>query len=284
MLSVNQYPLDKIKENCEEVRRIGLGVMGLHTMLLDLGIRYSSEEAFHFVDRLFSFVKNTAYDTSINLAIEKGPFPAFQPEYVDSGFMKTMKPAIRRKVREYGIRNCAVLTVAPTGTTGMVSGVSTGIEPYMAPVYWRRIKTVDGDLRTVIEKVLVIEPAYDQYGDLCEGAADIPVETHFRMQEVVQNHIDNAVSKTINLPNDYPIDKLSEIWLNYLPALKGTTFYRWGSRENEPFQPVLLSDIPRVIAETQESEIRRKERNEDEAMCVSGVCEIPTHKEISIAA
>jgi len=275
VLTVNHYPFDKIKENCEEVRRIGLGVMGLHTMLLELGIKYSSQEAFDFTDRLFSYIKHAAYDTSIALAIEKGPFPAFKAEFVDSGFMQTMKPAIRRKVREYGIRNCALLTVAPTGTTGIVSGVSTGIEPYMAPVYWRRIKTIDASLKTEIKKVLVIEPAYEKFGELCEGAADISVDDHFKMQATVQKHIDNAVSKTINLPTDYPMENLSEIWLKYLPQLKGSTFYRWGSRENEPFQPVLLKDIPDVLESTPEEQIKRKQRNENEADCASGVCEIP---------
>lgn len=276
VLSVNHYPFDKIRENCEEVRRIGMGVMGLHTMMLDLGIKYSSDEALEFIDKLFSFIKNTAYDTSISLAIEKGPFPGFKPEFVDSGFMKSMKPAIRRKVREYGIRNCAILTVAPTGTTGIVSGVSTGIEPYMAPVYWRRVKTVNKNLKTVIERVLVVEPAYDMYGDLCEGAADIPVDRHFAIQKAVQKHIDNAVSKTINLPNDYPIDDLSDLWLEYLPYLKGSTFYRWGSRENEPFEPVLLKDIDLVLSETPEEMIRRKERTEDQSAmdCTTGVCTI----------
>lgn len=272
VLSVNHYPFDKIKENCEQVRRIGLGVMGLHTMLLELGIKYS--EGFEFTDKLFSFIKKAAYDTSINLAIEKGPFPAFRPEMCDSGFMKTMKPSIRRKVKEYGIRNCAILTVAPTGTTGIVSGVSTGIEPYMAPVYWRRIKTVDEKLKTKIEKVLVVEPVYDKFGDLVEGAADISVENHFKMQQVVQQHIDNAVSKTINLPNDYPIDNLSEVWLDNLATLKGTTFYRWGSRENEPFQPVLANDVDLVLAETPSAMIRRKERTEETANCATGACVI----------
>jgi len=113
---------------------------------------------------------------------------------------------------------------------------------------------------------------------LCEGAADIPVETHFKMQQIVQKHVDNAVSKTINLPNDYPIDNLSEVWLKNLDTLKGTTFYRWGSRENEPFEPVLLHDIDLVIAETPEELIRRKERTEESnAMdCVGGACEIPS--------
>lgn len=274
VLTVNHYPFDKIKENCEQVRRIGLGVMGLHSMLLELGIKYSSQEALDFVDRLFSFIKHAAYDTSIALAIEKGPFPEFNSDFVDSGFMKTMKPAIRRKVKEYGIRNCALLTVAPTGTTGIVSGVSTGIEPYMAPVYWRRIKTVNESLDTVIDKVLVVEPAYEQYGELCEGAADIPVDTHFKMQEVVQRHVDNAVSKTINLANDFPLEDLSDIWLNYLPALKGTTFYRFGSRGDEPFEPVLSQDIERTLQETPKEKIKTKERNINEGDCANGSCEI----------
>jgi ribonucleoside-diphosphate reductase alpha chain len=274
-VDVNVYPFEKIKENCEEVRRIGLGVMGLHTMLLELGIKYSSDEAFDFVDKLFSFIKNTAYDTSISLAIEKGPFPSFKPEFVESGFMKTVKASIRRKVKEYGIRNCAILTVAPTGTTGIVSGVSTGIEPYMAPVYWRRIKTIDENLKSVIETVLVVEPAYEKYGDLCEGAADISVENHFRMQKVVQYHLDSACSKTINLPHDFSIESLSHLWLEFLPYLKGTTFYRWGSRENEPFSPVLLSEIENTIKMTPEDRIRRKERKEEEGNCANGVCEVP---------
>jgi len=278
VLTVNQYPLPEIKDNCEEVRRIGLGVMGLHTMLLELGQRYSSDEALVTVENVMKFIKHTAYDASIMLSVEKGPFPAFKPEFINSGFMQTMKPAIRRKVAEYGIRNCAMLTVAPTGTTGMVSGVSTGIEPYMAPVYWRRIiKDVDAKNNNVAERVLVVEPAYEIYGELCEGAADISVARHFEMQQAVQKHVDNAVSKTINLPNDYPVEELSDLWLDNINTLKGTTFYRWGSRENEPFSPVLLEDIEATIAATPEDQISRKERTEEQSAmdCVSGVCEIP---------
>lgn len=277
VLTVNHYPFDKIKQNCEDVRRIGLGVMGLHTMLLEMGMKYSSPEALEFVDKLFAFIKHTSYDTSIMLAGEKGPFPAFRPEFCDSGFMKTMKPALVRKVREYGIRNCAMLTIAPTGTTGIVQGCSTGIEPYMAPVYWRRIKNTDENLVLQVEEVLVIEPAYEAYGELCEGAADLTPRQHFEMQKVVQQHIDNAVSKTINLPTDYPLDELSDLWLEYLPYVKGSTFYRWGSRENEPFSPVKVVDAERVIAETEPEFIRRKERTQEQnAMdCVGGVCEVP---------
>lgn len=272
VLTVNQYPLNDIKENCEEVRRIGLGVLGLHSMLMKLGLKYSSPEAMEFVDQLFSFIKHSAYDSSIMLAVEKGPFPAYDEKFVDSGYMQKMKPAIRRKVREYGIRNCALLTVAPTGTTAMVCGTTSGIEPIMAPVYWRRmVKDIDDRNRNNVQSVLVIEPAYDEFGDLVEGAMDVPVESHFQMQKVVQNHVDNAVSKTINLPTDYPLDNLSDLWLQYLPTLKGTTFYRFGSRENEPFNPVPHDEIEETISSTPEENIRRKERGEQEN-CATGVC------------
>lgn len=272
VLTVNHYPLEKIKENCEQVRRIGLGVMGLHTMLLELGIKYS--KGFEFVDQLFAFIKKVAYNASIDLAIEKGAFPAYHSEFLYSGYVSNLPESIKTNIYENGIRNCAILTVAPTGTTGIVSGVSTGIEPYMAPVYWRRIKTVDENLKTVIEKKLVVEPAYEDYGSLCEGAADIKVEDHFRMQQVVQKHVDNAVSKTINIPNDYPIENLSDIWLSNLPTLKGTTFYRWGSREDEPIQPILSRDIELVLRETPSDMISRKERNKNEGDCATGVCVI----------
>lgn len=281
VLTVNQYPLEKIREACEDVRRLGLGRMGFHSMLLKMGIKYSSDEAIQFADQLGAFIKHTAYDTSIMLAQEKGPFPAFSEKFCESGFMKTMKPAIQRKVREYGIRNCALLTIAPTGTTAIVSGVTSADEPLMAPVYWKKIvKDVDAKGGNNKKNILVIEPEYDLYPDIVEGAADISVEQHFRVQQMAQRHIDNAVSKTINLPNDYPVDELGDIWLRYLPTCKGTTFYRWGSRADEPFAPVPVDQIAETIANTPEDQISRKERNVQD--CATGVCDIPITNHISI--
>ena len=111
----------------------------------------------------------------------------------------------------------------------------------------------------------------------CDIAADIDVERHFAMQAVVQKHIDNAVSKTINIPTDFPREALSDVWLRFLPELKGTTFYRWGSRENEPFAPVLAEEAGEVIANYPPDKIMRKQRTEEQqAMdCVTGVCEVP---------
>jgi len=274
VLTVNHYPLNEIKENCENVRRIGLGVMGLHTMLLEMGLRYDDAESFSFVDRLFGTIKNTAYDASINLAIEKGPFPAFDARFLESGYTKTLKRGIRNKIREHGIRNCAMLTIAPTGTTSMVAGVSSGIEPIPSPIYYRNYFKPTDDGRRVLEQELVVEDAFNRYSpELLQSAIDIPIRSHFEMQKTVQKHIDNAVSKTINMPVDADIQEFSDIWLEYLPYCKGTTVYRFGSRENEPINPVPREQWPEVVSQAHVGAMTVEEFMALD--CVGGVCEVP---------
>jgi ribonucleoside-diphosphate reductase alpha chain len=276
VLTVNNYPLQAIKDNCEDVRRIGLGVMGLHTMLMKMGMKYDSPEAQAFCDeKLAPFIKNTAYDSSINLAIEKGPFPAYDQRLLDSGFAKTLKRGIRNKIKEYGIRNCAILTIAPTGTTSIVQGVSSGIEPLPAVVYWRTrfVNTTTGERERTTD--LVVESAFYEFPDVVQSAADIDVKNHFEMQKIWQKHIDNAVSKTINLPKDYPVDELADLWLEYLPHMKGSTFYRWGSREYEPISPIPREEWEAVLASQNGN--GHGEITEEEFLsidCATGVCEI----------
>jgi ribonucleoside-diphosphate reductase alpha chain len=268
----------EIKENCENVRRIGLGVMGLHTMLLDMGLRYDSPEAFAFVDRLFSTIKNTAYDASITLAVEKGPFPAYDAKLLDSGFAKTLKRGIRNKIREHGIRNCALMTIAPTGTTSMVSSVSSGIEPIPSPVYWRNYYKPTKDGSRKLERELVVEDAFYKYQhELVQSAIDIPIRSHFEMQKIVQSHIDNAVSKTINMPQDASKQEFAELWLEYLPYVKGTTVYRYGSRENEPINPVPREEWDELLGVSGPGTTKH-EMTVDEFValdCPGGVCELP---------
>lgn len=275
VLSVNHYPLAEIQENCENVRRLGLGVMGLHTMLLELGMKYDAPESFEFVDRLFSTIKNTAYDASVTLAVEKGPFPAYDPKLLDSGFAKTLKRGIRNKIREHGIRNCALMTIAPTGTTSMVSGVSSGIEPIPAPVYWRNYFKPTADGRRELEKELVVEDAFHKYPhELVQSAIDIPVRSHFEMQKIVQQHIDNAVSKTINMPQDASKEEFAKLWLEYLPFVKGTTVYRYGSRDNEPINPVPREEWDDVV----EHNFYGNDMTVEEFLtldCPGGICEVP---------
>jgi len=117
VIDQNNYPLPIIEETAQKHRRIGLGVMGLHDMLLELGLKYSSEDAREIVDQVMDFVKKQAYHASITLAIEKGPFHAFDvDQHVKTGFVKKCLPRRHhRLIREHGIRNCALLTIAPTG-------------------------------------------------------------------------------------------------------------------------------------------------------------------------
>jgi ribonucleoside-diphosphate reductase alpha chain len=256
VLSVNVYPLREIGENCLSVRRIGLGVTGLASYLLERGIPYS--DAASECDTLFSFIKETAYRASVALAREKGSFPAYSPEFLESNFVRRLDPSLRAEIEEHGIRNCALLTIAPTGTTSIVSGVTSGIEPVVAAAYERRYWN-GGHL----ESELVISPEFERFGSLVEGAAELRPEHHFRVQAVVQRHIDNAVSKTINLPADFSDGELSRLWLEYLPLIKGSTFYRWGSRENEPIKPVQVAALS-----------MRDGGGMRSIDCPSGVCEL----------
>ena len=273
VLDVNDYPLKEIETNCHNVRRLGLGVMGLHSMLLDLGMRYNSKESFELMDKLFSFIKNTAYDSSIMLSVEKGPFPLYDPQFADSGFMKTIKPAIRRKVREYGIRNCAILTIAPTGTTSMVQGVTGGIEPLFSPMYIRRRKQIDPKGKSHDKETLVVSSEYVNHKKLVQGAYDITPRDHMEAQRIAQKHIDNAVSKTINIPKDYPVEDLSALWLEYLEFMKGSTIYRQGSRGAEPMEHVPVKEMKERLANWK-GDVEYEEA--DSMECPSGVCDIET--------
>ena len=280
VLSVNEYPLPEIRENCNNVRRIGLGIMGLHSMLIKMGMKYSSQAAKDFVNELMSELKLGAYEASIDLAKEKGAFPAYDEKMLQSGFIQRAIPKyIQESIRLNGIRNCAVLTIAPTGTTGMVANVSTGIEPLFAAAYWRRFYRPTADGSRQLDKELVIDPLWAELEaqgkdtSILEGAYDISPADHFAMQEICQRHIDNATSKTINLPENFEVDSLSDLWLEYLPRIKGTTFYRAGSRGQEPLEAIPLDEARQIVAQN-----RAKEGNIVEANmmdCPDGVCEIP---------
>lgn len=236
VLTVNNYPLPDMRDKSNKLRRIGLGTTGLADSLALLNLKYGSEEGNKFIDKLYRFISKVAYESSVMLAIEKGMFPACNPQkHVESGFMKRMPHKIRSLVAEHGIRNCAILTQAPTGTVSILSGnCSSGIEPIFSPVYERRYWK---DNKRATE--LVFHPLFEQFmkegKDVKHfiGSGDLKVEQHLEVQKIVQKHVDNAVSKTINLPADYSQKDMEEAWLEYLPHLKGTTFYREGTRGYE---------------------------------------------------
>lgn len=269
VLTVNNYPLEDIKQNCNDFRRIGLGVMGLHDMLLMMGFKYGSDEGLEFVNKVMGFIKNAAYEASIELAKEKGPFPKFDADkFLKSGFAKTLKPSIRSAIRKYGIRNCALLTIAPTGTTSMECDVTSGIEPMFAPAYKRKFR--DGE---ELKEEIVVHPLFRQFvqegRDVShfQGAHDLRIRDHFEMQRVCQRHLDNACSKTINLPPGTSEEELSDLYMEFFPELKGVTVYPDGSRENQPLTPLSIEEALAHIDSTDQGALSGD-------ACRSGSCDI----------
>jgi ribonucleoside-diphosphate reductase alpha chain len=280
VLTVNNYPLPEMKEKSHKLRRIGLGTTGLADVLALLGLRYGSEEGNRLIDKLYKFIAKVAYESSVMLAVEKGMFPACEPEkHIESGFMKRMPHKIRSLVKEHGIRNCAILTQAPTGTVSMLSGnCSSGIEPMFSPVYERRFWK---DSARQLE--LVFHPLFEQFmkegKDVSHfvGSQDISVRDHMEVQSIVQRYVDNAVSKTINMASDYPIEDMAALWLEYLPKLKGTTFYRADSRgyvrEDGTIEPPPLTALSLEEGIARFKEVHAVEAAEVDD-CPGGVCEI----------
>lgn len=280
VLSVNYYPLQEMKVKSHELRRIGLGTTGLADTLALLGYKYGSNKSLEFIDKLFRFISKQAYDASIMLAIEKGMFPKCIPEkHVESGFISRMPAKTKSLILEHGIRNCALLTQAPTGTVSILSGnCSSGIEPMFAPAYERRWWV--GNKR---ETELVFHPLFEQFMKEEKsvnhfiGAMDLEVNDHLEVQKIVQKHIDNAVSKTINIKKDCSLKEMEKIWLKYLPDLKGTTFYRENTRgyvkedgtlDEPPLKAIALEEAKKRFTEEHKVD---KIQEED---CPGGVCDI----------
>lgn len=270
VLVVNNYPLPEIAAMCSELRRIGLGVTGLHDMLLEMDMRYNSTESLEFVDRLMKFIKNESYMASVEISDEKGPFPGFDADkFLKSGFVKTLKPSIREAIRTRGIRNCAVNTIAPTGTISIVcDNVSSGIEPIFAPAYERRYrKGEEKAVETVIHPLFKRFVTEGRSTAHFQGAHDLSIRDHMEMQRVCQRHVDNAVSKTINLPHGTSWEELSELFMEFIPELKGVTVYPDGSRENQPLTPIPLEDAEQIAVDAIVGSMSSDG-------CRSGVCDI----------
>lgn len=282
VLSVNTFPLPEMKEKSAKLRRIGLGVTGFADMLALLGIKYGSEEAHRFIDKLFRFISKVAYEASVMLAIEKGAFPLCNPDkHIETGYVKRMTPKIRSLILEHGIRNSAVLTNAPTGTVSILSGnCSSGVEPIFAPAYERRYWKGTERLTELVYHPLFVQ--FMETGRSVEhfvSSRELSVRDHLETQKIIQKHIDNAISKTINIPEDYSVQDMSDVWLEYLPFLKGTTFYRENSRGyvdeqgivHEPPLTALTLEEAKMKFDKQEKLVQAELELVD---CPSGVCEV----------
>lgn len=230
------WPLEEQKVEAMNKRRIGLGFTGLGNMLAMLCIPYNSEQARRTASDISKVMSETAYKASIDLARERGAFPLFDADkYLKTGsFASTLPDEIQEHIRKYGIRNSHLISIAPTGTISLAFGdnVSNGIEPPFSYTYQRKKREKDGTHKIYD----VSDYAYRLYNELFPNtelpkyfttALELPVSAHVKMMEAVAPYIDSAISKTVNVPEDYPFEDFKNIYMDaYKAGLKGITTYR----------------------------------------------------------
>lgn len=237
-----------IDENAKLERRIGLGTTGVAEMLINLNLKYSSEASRSIVKKTLRFIRNNAYLASIDLAKEKGAFPAFNYEgFSRSAFFKSLTPNIKNKIKKYGIRNVTLLTQPPVGTTGTMLGYSQGCEPYFAMCFMRnsRVGTFKDGSPAFIDWLNKNKIDFSIYNyslnklrekvdvpECFEEAHDISWKDHLKMQSVFSKYVDSSVSKTLNIPHNSTVQDVERIYLEaYEMGVKSTTVYRDRSKQ-----------------------------------------------------
>jgi len=249
VIDATPYFLPENKKQALGERRVGLGVMGLHDLLIYCETEYGSKEGNVLVDRIFEVIAISAYRASIELAKEKGSFPfligdtdaetqELRQAFIKTGYMQKMPEDIKEDVLKYGIRNSHLLTVAPTGSTGTMVGVSTGLEPYFSFSYFR-----SGRLGKFIEVKADIVQAYLEENPNVDPnnlpkwfvtAMDLSPEAHADTQCVIQRWVDSSISKTVNAPKGYSVDQVESVYRRlYNGGAKGGTVYVDGSRDTQ---------------------------------------------------
>jgi len=243
-IDMSQYPLPKIEEMVRGNRKIGLGIMGFADLLYQLKVPYSSEEALEIAEDVMGFIQKESHDASKHLAEERGVFENFDQSLYEG------QP-------ERAYRNATTTTIAPTGTLSIIADCSSGIEPLFALSFIRNVMDNDKlmevnphfknvakqrgfystELMDTIANTGSIQPLNEIHEDVRKifvTAHDISPEWHIRMQAAFQNHTDNAVSKTVNLPHDATVDDVLKIYnMAYELDCKGVTTYRDGSKKNQ---------------------------------------------------
>ncbi|MGI5819115.1 MAG: vitamin B12-dependent ribonucleotide reductase [Armatimonadota bacterium] len=244
VIDKNVLPLPQIAEQTRANRKIGLGVMGFSDMLILLGVAYNSPEAVRAAEQIMQFITEEARSRSRELADQRGAFPNW-------------KGSVYAQVGAEPLRNATVTTIAPTGTISIISGCSSGIEPLFAVVYTRHVLDKDEllEIHPLFEEMARdrgfyspelmkeiaakgtlhgIEAIPPDVRELFVTAHDITPEWHIRLQAAFQEYTDNAVSKTVNFPNEATVDDVEHVYrLAYELGCKGVTIYRDGSRDEQ---------------------------------------------------
>jgi len=224
------------KENekvAKDIRRQGLGILGLADALIKMEVKYGGEESLKIIDKIFKTLRDNAYIASSDIAVEKGSFPRFNKQkYLEGWHIKKLPEEIKKKIVKQGMRNAVLLTVAPTGSTSLLSGVSSGIEPVYEFEFIRHDRLGEHTMyHPLFEEWKKTHPNQKK-PDYFVSANDLSPEEHVKVQAIAQGYIDASISKTVNAPNEHAIEDVKKLYtLAYESGLKGITYMRDGSRE-----------------------------------------------------
>ena len=250
VISTSNFPLAAQREQAEGSRRIGLGITGLGDALIMLGLRYDSPEARQAAADIMQSITHSAYRASIALAEERGPFPFFDRDYyLQSAFVKTLPDDIQQGIRDHGIRNSHLVAIAPTGTISLLANnISSGIEPVYDFEFSRRVHEADGNdveyrLSSYALRQWQAIGGSDALPDTFVSAWDVDPVAHLDMQAAIQPYVDSAISKTINIPEEFPFAEFKSLYEQAFDrGLKGCTTFR----PNPVTGSVLQTGAPRV--------------------------------------
>lgn len=226
------YFFPQNEQVAKDIRRTGLGIMGLADALIKMQVRYGAEESLPVIRKIFQTLRDNAYESSSDTAAEKGAFPKFDKvKYMEGYHIKNLPQPLQDKIAKQGIRNAVLLTIAPTGTTSLLSGVSSGVEPVYEFEFIRRDR---------IGEHKVYHPLYEEFKkqnpdapkpEYYVSANDLTPLEHVKVQAVAQEYIDSSISKTVNAPNSHTVDDVQSLYMAaYDMGLKGVTYMRDGSR------------------------------------------------------
>ncbi len=250
VIDISRFPLEAQRAEAMAKRRIGLGVTGLADALIFCRVRYGSPESLVLIDRWLSVLSHAAYDSSADIAAEKGAFPLCdRAEFLSRPFVQRLPQAIRDKIAAHGIRNGLVTSIAPTGTISLFAdNVSSGIEPVFAYSFTRQVLRADGTRSE--EKVSdfawrAFRARFGEDTDLPDyfvSAQELSPDDHLSVQAMAQKHIDSSISKTINVPESISFEAFKDVYLRaYETGCKGCTTYRPNAITGAVLQTVVES-------------------------------------------
>ena len=229
------HALQEQRDVATKFRNLGIGVMGIHDMLIKMDIVYGSDESLRVVRELMHFVFKNAVLSSSKLASERGKFPGYDPAILDSSIFKSIKWETTEiaEIKENGLRNSTLLSIAPTGSIGTMLNISTGIEPWFAFSYFRNTKSLGNKEESYEVWAPIAEEAKKHgYEHTLVTSKDITWKQHIDMQAAAQEFVDTAISKTINMPKETTSEEVEQVYLYaWEKGLKGCTIYVEGSRD-----------------------------------------------------